>query len=163
MDRLRALAADAAAGDWMVTTIATVPTSATLDEAARIFGASGQKFLVVVHPGGEFSGLGAEKDLARALLEQDPDTPVGAIATSQVPLGSESTRLSEVIDLLLAGAPALVVLSPGGRPRGLITWESLRGQYAVRQARMDRSKQSLWRRTPAHTEGSRSLVDAPLA
>ncbi len=108
----------------MTRCVKTVRIDSSFDEALEIMSMEGFSQLPVMD-GTKPVALLTEADLRRALLENRRDRPVGELASPLPTSLSPEARLSVVLQAL-EGHESILVISPRGRLRGIITyWDVL--------------------------------------
>lgn len=108
----------------MTRCVQTVRTASTVDEAMQLMDSAGFSQVPVME-GSKPVALFTEGDLRRALLANRRDRTVGEAASPLPPSVRPEDRLSVVLQAL-EGQESILVISPRGRLRGIITyWDVL--------------------------------------
>jgi Zn-dependent protease/CBS domain-containing protein len=122
----------------MITSLETLPTSATLDDAVDLMLRTSQKEFPVVDGAKVPRGLLTRENLIQALHGGGATTPVLEAMTRDVPTVSEGQPFDTALALLTGTkAPALFVLDETQHLVGLVTRENIGEMMMVRSARPD--------------------------
>ncbi|MEZ0172503.1 site-2 protease family protein [Microvirga sp. TS319] len=122
----------------MISSVETLQTSSTLDDAVDLMLRTSQREFPVVDGGGHPRGLLTRDGLIVALRQGGPMTPVLDVMARDLPTVQEWQPFEAAITLLnKAKAPALLVLNRDEQLVGLLTPENLGEMMMVRSARPD--------------------------
>lgn len=134
-------------GDVMQTSFRTIPSEASLAEAADAVIASSQRDLPVVDAySGRFEGLLRHDDLAGALSSLDAGTPVASVMQTNLPTLPPDTPMLDAIEVLRLHPPVLPVthagdlvgmLSVGNVNEFLLLHATPRPRQRIRRSRED--------------------------
>jgi Zn-dependent protease/CBS domain-containing protein len=134
--QIRDLAASVLIGDVMVTDFATLPRSATIDEAIEALLATTQHEFPVVDASGRLDGLLTRDDMIRVLKEAGPEAPIAGAMRTDIPKVHQRKCLDEGLRLMQrSNAPAVAAVDSSDRLVGLMTRENIGEMMMVRSAR----------------------------
>jgi Zn-dependent protease len=133
MARMRDVVFDLPAREVMIREFRSLPSNASVKEAADALIETSQTDFPVVD-GGRFVGLLNRDGIIKALSEKGGEARVGEAMRSDVPSVSESHRLDDGLDLLQGGAPAIAVTGAEGKLVGYITAENLLEKLMIARA-----------------------------
>ncbi|MDB5544682.1 MAG: peptidase [Hyphomicrobiales bacterium] len=124
--------------DAMETRIASVPATATLEQAVDILLATPQHEFPVVDALGKPVGLLVREDIILALRTRDRDAPVMEFARAPVAGVRAVAPLQKALDDMRAsGAAAVSVVGEDGELLGLLTPQNVAEMMMIKQARPD--------------------------
>ena len=134
--QLRAVAQGALVSDAMITAFESLPTSATVNDAADALIRTTQTEFPIVDGDGHLRGVLTRNAMVKALKERGPDTPVLEVMQSDIPEVPSRAKLDTALrSLMQKGCPAVGVADPQGRLIGLLTVENLGEMMMVHAAR----------------------------
>jgi len=132
---LRAMSRGVPVSSAMMTQFATLTPQAPVEDAVQTLLRTNQGEFPVIDEMGKPVGLLGRDALIRALKELGPDTRVGAVMTSPVPMIGHRRCLEEAFQLLQEkSAPAVAVIDHSGRLVGLVTPETIGEMLMLHQA-----------------------------
>ncbi|MGO4570605.1 site-2 protease family protein [Microvirga sp. 2TAF3] len=136
----------------MMSSVETLSTSSTLNDAVDLMLRTSQKEFPVVDGSGRPQGLLTREGLIMALHQGGPATPVLGAMTRDVPTALDRQPFDTAVALLnKAKAPALLVVDDAQKLVGLLTPENIGEMMMVRSVRPD------WR-----FYGRRSYLPGPI-
>ena len=142
--QLRAVAQGALVSDAMITAFQSLPTDATVNDAADALIRTTQTEFPVVDGGGRLRGVLLRDAMVKALKDTGPNTPVLEVMTPDIPTVPARAKLETALRLLTEKRkPVVGVTDAEGRLVGLLTVENL-GEMMMLQAA--RPKASPWER-----------------
>lgn len=135
---LRAATSGLAAREAMETRFATVPVTASLEDAVEILLATGQHEFPVTDSFGKPVGLLVRENLITALRDRGRDSPVSDIMTVPV----ETVRADAMLDaamqqMRVSGLPAIGVTDADGVLIGLLTKENIAEMMLIKSVAPD--------------------------
>ncbi len=134
--QLRAVAQGALVSDAMISKFESLPTNATVNDAADALIRTTQKEFPVVDGAGHLRGVVLRDAMIKALQERGPDTPVLEMMTTDIPTVPAHAKLDTALrSLTQKGAPLVGVTDATGRVVGLLTVENLGEMMRLRAAR----------------------------
>ena len=144
--QLRALAQGALVSDAMITAFQSLPTDATVNDAADALIRTTQTEFPVVDGGGRLRGVLLRDALVKALKDSGPNTPVLEVMTSDIPTVPARAKLETALRLLTEKRkPVVGVTDADGRLIGLLTVENL-GEMMMLQAARPDTRAGPWER-----------------
>jgi Zn-dependent protease/CBS domain-containing protein len=136
--QLRALAQGTLVSDAMITEFQSLPTSATLSDAADALIRTTQTEFPIVDGTGRMRGILTRDAMIKALKERGPDAPVLEVMQGDVPTVPARAKLDTALrSLMQRGRPVVGVTDPQERLIGLLTVENLGEMMMVQQAKPD--------------------------
>jgi len=124
--QLRALAQGTLVSDAMITTFESLPTSATVSDAADALIRTTQTEFPVTDGTGHLRGVLTRDAMIKALKQRGPDTPVLEVMQGDIPTVPANTKLDTALRSLMGrGQPVVGVTDRGGKLVGLLTVENL--------------------------------------
>jgi Zn-dependent protease/CBS domain-containing protein len=143
--QLRAVAQGALVSDAMISTFESLPTTATVNDAADALIRTTQKEFPVLDGAGHLRGVVLRDAMIKALQERGPNTPVLEMMATDVPTVPARAKLDTALRRLMQrGTPVVGVTDATGRLVGLLTLENLGEMMMLRAARPDTPLRS-WR------------------
>ncbi len=134
--QLRAVAQGTLVSDAMISTFESLPTTATVNDAADALIRTTQKEFPVVDGAGHLRGVVLRDAMIKALQERGPETPVLEMMATDIPTVPAHAKLDTALRLLTQKGAALVgVTDATGRLVGLLTVENLGEMMMLRAAR----------------------------
>jgi Zn-dependent protease/CBS domain-containing protein len=134
--QLKAVAQGALVSDAMITSFQTLPTNATVSDAADALIRTTQTEFPVVDAMGRLRGVLTRDAMIKALKERGPETPVLEVMQSDVPTVSARAKLDTALrSLMQRGRPVVGVTDAQDRLVGLLTLENLGEMMMVHSAR----------------------------
>ncbi|MBZ6077480.1 site-2 protease family protein [Microvirga puerhi] len=122
----------------MISSLETLPTTATLSDAVDLMLRTSQKEFPVVDGAQGPRGLLTRENLIHALHDGGPTAPVLEAMTREIPTVSDGQPFDTALALLTrTRAPALFVLDEASHLIGLVTLENIGEMMMVRSARPD--------------------------
>ena len=119
----------------MVTHYRVLPVHARLDSAVQMLLDGEQREFPVVDNLGRVEGILTRENLIKGLSTKGPDSTVGEVMTSPVPVIPAGTEFELALDQLRdSGLPALPVAGPEGKLAGLLTRDNIADLILVRRA-----------------------------
>lgn len=119
----------------MITHYRTVPVHARLETAVQMLLDGEQREFPVMDNLGRVEGILTRENLIKGLSAKGPDSTVGEVMTSPVPMIPAGTEFERALDHLRdSGLPALPVAGPEGQLAGLLTWDNIADLILVRRA-----------------------------
>jgi Zn-dependent protease/CBS domain-containing protein len=138
--QLRAVAQGLLVSDAMITSFESLPTTATVDDAAEALIRTTQTEFPVVDGGGVLRGVLLRDAMIQALKASGPDTPVLEVMTSGIPTVPARSKLDAALMLLTEKrVPVVGVTDTQGRLVGLLTVENLGEMMLLQAARPGRN------------------------
>ena len=133
--QLRAVAQGALVSDAMITAFESLPTSATVDDAADALIRTTQTEFPIVDGAGHLRGVLTRDVMIKALKERGPNTPVLEVMQSDIPTVSARAKLDTALrSLMQRGRPVVGVTDADERLIGLLTVENLGEMMMVHSA-----------------------------
>jgi Zn-dependent protease/CBS domain-containing protein len=134
--QLRAVAQGTLVSDAMITAFESLPTSATVSDAADALIRTTQTEFPVVDGTGHLRGVLTRDAMIRALKERGPDAPVLEVMQADVPTIPARAKLDAALrSLMQKGRPVVGVTDVEGKLVGLLTVENLGEMMMVHSAR----------------------------
>jgi len=134
--QLRAVAQGALVSDAMITAFESLPTSATVNDAAEALIRTTQTEFPIVDGAGHLRGVLTRDVMIKALKERGPNTPVLEVMQSDIPTVSARAKLDTALrSLMQRGRPVVGVTDADERLIGLLTVENLGEMMMVHSAR----------------------------
>src|SRR5665648_87037 len=120
----------------MITAFESLPTSATVNDAAEALIRTTQTEFPIVDGTGRLRGVLTRDAMIKALKERGPDTPVLEVMQADVPTVSARAKLDTALrSLMEKGRPVVGVTDAQDRLIGLLTVENLGEMMMVQSAR----------------------------
>jgi stage IV sporulation protein FB len=120
--------------EMMVTDFRTLPSWATLRDAAELLVASDQREFPIVDNAGEVEGILSRDDLVKGLSQKGADAPArSALSASSPPVPASLSFEAALATLQSSGRSALPVIE-NGRLIGLLTKDNITDLVLVRRA-----------------------------
>jgi len=133
--QLRAVAQGTLVSDAMVTTFESLPTSATVADAADALIRTTQTEFPIVDGTGHLRGVLTRAAMIKALKDRGPDTPVLEVM-ADVPTVHANTKLDVALRALMQrGQPVIGVTDTKDKLVGLLTVENLGEMMMIHSAR----------------------------
>ncbi|HUU25317.1 MAG TPA: site-2 protease family protein [Methyloceanibacter sp.] len=133
--QLRAVAQGALVSDAMITAFESLPTSATVNDAAEALIRTTQTEFPIVDGAGHLRGVLTRDVMIKALKERGPNTPVLEVMQSDIPTVSARAKLDTALrSLMQRGRPVVGVTDADERLIGLLTVENLGEMMMVHSA-----------------------------
>lgn len=140
--QLRAVAQGTLVSDAMITAFQSLPTDATVDDAADALIRTTQTEFPVVDGSGRLRGVLLRDAMIKALKETGPGTPVLEAMTADIPTVPARAKLDDALKLLNEKRlPVVGVADDDGRLVGLVTVENLGEMMMIQAARPRRRLQ----------------------
>jgi Zn-dependent protease/CBS domain-containing protein len=134
--QLRAVAQGALVSDAMISKFESLPTTATVNDAADALIRTTQKEFPVIDGAGRLRGVVLRDAMIKALQERGPDTPVLEMMATDIPTVFAHAKLDTALRLLTQkGAAVVGVTDATGHLVGLLTVENLGEMMMLRAAR----------------------------
>jgi Zn-dependent protease/CBS domain-containing protein len=134
--QLRAVAQGTLVSDAMISAFESLPTTATVNDAADALIRTTQTEFPVVDGAGHLRGVVLRDAMIKALQERGPDTPVLEMMATDIPTVPAQAKLDTALrSLTQKGAPVVGVTDAAGRLVGLLTVENLGEMMMLRAAR----------------------------
>ena len=144
--QLRAVAQGTLVSDAMITEFQSLPTSATVADAADALIRTTQTEFPIVDGAGHLRGVLTRDAMIKALKQRGPDTPVLEVMQADIPTVSARAKLATALrSLMQRGLPVVGVTDGEERLVGLLTVENLGEMMMVHSARPDADSGS-WRK-----------------
>jgi stage IV sporulation protein FB len=134
------------AADAMITRFETLPTTASIADAAELLIRSAQTDFPVVDGGGRLRGVLTRSHLVRALRAAGPDAPVLEAMAGDVPVVAARCPLDRALEAMREASGPVGVVDGAGRLVGLLTQENLGEMMLVEAARSTRRPRNPWAR-----------------
>lgn len=141
---VRDMARGLMAADAMMTRFETLPTTASIADAAELLIRTAQTEFPVVDGGGRLRGVLTRSHMVRALREAGPDAPVLEAMAADVPLVSHRMPLERALEAMRETGGPVGVMDGAGRLVGLLTQENLGEMMLVEAARTRRAPRNPW-------------------
>jgi Zn-dependent protease/CBS domain-containing protein len=134
--QLRAVAQSSLVSDAMITAFESLPTSATVSDAADALIRTTQTEFPVVDGTGRLRGVLTRDAMIKALKERGPHASVLEVMQGDIPTVPVRAKLDSALrSLMQKGYPALGVTGADGKLVGLLTVENLGEMMMVHSAR----------------------------
>ncbi len=144
--QLRAVAQGTLVSDAMITAFETLPTSATVSDAADALIRTTQTEFPVVDGGGQLRGVLTRDAMIKALKQRGPEAPVLEVMQADVPTIGANAKLDTALrSFLQEGQPVVGVTGPDGRLIGLLTVQNLGEMMMIHAARPE-TEAGPWRK-----------------
>jgi Zn-dependent protease/CBS domain-containing protein len=138
--QLRAVAQGTFVSDAMITAFQSLPTTATVSDAADALIRTTQTEFPIVDGGGHLRGVLTRDAMIKALKERGSDAPVLEAMQTDIPTVPARARLDAALRLLMQkGRPVVGATDTDGRLVGLLTVENLGEMMMVHSARPETS------------------------
>lgn len=135
--------------DAMITRFETLPTTARVEDAARLLIETTQHDFPIVDGAGRMRGLLTRNDMIRALRDSGPETPVLDVMQRDLPSVRDRSGLEDAMKLMQeSDRPAVAVLAADDRLVGLITPENIGELMMLAAARPGAARRTPGRGTP---------------
>ncbi|MGH6736468.1 MAG: site-2 protease family protein [Methyloceanibacter sp.] len=136
--QLRAVAQGALVSDAMITAFQSLPTTATIGDAADALIRTTQTAFPIVDGAGHLRGVLTRDAMIKALKERGPGAPVIETMQGDVPTVPARAKLDAALrSLMQRERPVVGVTDPGGKLVGLLTVENLGEMMMVQSAQPD--------------------------
>jgi Zn-dependent protease/CBS domain-containing protein len=136
--QLRAVAQGSLVSDAMITKFQSLPTSATVNDAAEALIRTTQTEFPVIDGSGRLRGVLTRDAMIKALRERGPETPVLDVMQTDVPTVPARAKLDTALrSLMQKGRPVVGVTDAQDRLIGLLTVQNLGEMMMVHSARPD--------------------------
>ena len=136
--QLRAVAQGTLVSDAMITEFQSLPTSATVADAAEALIRTTQAEFPVVDGAGHLRGVLTRDAMIKALKQRGPDTPVLEVMQADIPMVSARAKLDTALRSLMQGGRPVVGVTDGEeRLVGLLTVENIGEMMMIHSARPD--------------------------
>ncbi len=143
--QLRAVAQGALVSDAMVTAFESLPTSATVSDAADALIRTTQTEFPIVDGAGQLRGVLTRDAMIKALKDRGPDAPVLEVMQDDIPTLPANAKLDTALrSLMQKGYPVLGVTGAGGKLVGLLTVENLGEMMMLHSARPETPASRPW-------------------
>ena len=143
--QLRAVAQGTLVSDAMITAFETLPTSATVNDAADALIRTTQTEFPIVDGTGRLRGVLTRDAMIRALKARGPDAPVLEAMEADIPTVPANAKLDTALRALTEkGYPALGVTDAAGKLVGLLTVQNLGEMMMVHSARPEAAAPGPW-------------------
>jgi Zn-dependent protease/CBS domain-containing protein len=137
--QLRAVAQGALVSDAMITAFQSLPTTATVNDAADALIRTTQKEFPIIDGSGRLRGVLTRDTMVKALKEKGPDVPVLEVMQPDVPTIGANAKLDTALrQLMQRNQPVIGVTNAGGELIGLLTVENLGEMMMVHSALTER-------------------------
>jgi len=134
--QLRAVAQGTLVSDAMITAFESLPTSATVSDAADALIRTTQTEFPVVDGTGHMRGVLTRDSMIKALKQRGPDVPVLEVMQGDIPTVPARAKLDTAVrSLMQRGQPVVGVTGADGKLVGLLTVENLGEMMMVHSAR----------------------------
>jgi len=134
--QLRAVAQGTLVSDAMITEFQSLPTSATVADAADALIRTTQTEFPVVDGAGHLRGVLVRDAMIKALKQRGPETPVLEVMQADIPIVSAQAKLDTALrSLTQRGRPVVGVADGEERLVGLLTVENLGEMMMIHSAR----------------------------
>jgi Zn-dependent protease/CBS domain-containing protein len=147
--QLRAVAQGSLVSDAMITAFESLPTSATVSDAADALIRTTQTEFPVVDGMGRLRGVLTRDAMIKALKQHGPDAPVLDVMQADVPTIGANAKLDVALrSLMQRGQPVVGVTNSQDKLVGLLTVENLGEMMMIHSARAEAgSEPGPWGRT----------------
>jgi len=136
--QLRAVAQGTLVSDAMITAFESLPTSATVSDAADALIRTTQTEFPVVDGTGHLRGVLTRDAMIKALKQRGPETPVLEVMQRDIPTVLANTKLDAALRALMQrGQPVVGVTDADGKLTGLLTVENLGEMMMLHTARAE--------------------------
>lgn len=133
--QLRAVAQGTLVSDAMITAFESLPTSATVSDAADALIRTTQTEFPIVDGSGHLRGVLTRDAMIKALKQRGPDAPVLEVMQVDIPTFPARAKLDTALrSLMQKGRPVVGVTDAGGKLIGLLTVENLGEMMMVHSA-----------------------------
>jgi Zn-dependent protease/CBS domain-containing protein len=147
--QLRAVAQGTLVSDAMITAFESLPTSATVSDAADALIRTTQTEFPVVDGTGHMRGVLTRDVMIKALKERGPHTSVLEVMQGDIPTVPARAKLDTAVrSLMQKGQPVVGVTGANGKLVGLLTVENLGEMMMVHGARPETEQPGPWGNTP---------------
>jgi len=148
--QMRAVAQGTLVSDAMITAFESLPTSATVSDAADALIRTTQTEFPIVDGTGRLRGVLTRDAMIKALKERGPEAPVLEVMQGDIPTVPARAKLDTALrSLMQKGYPALGVTDASGKLVGLLTVENLGEMMMVHSARPEgEAETGPWGNTP---------------
>jgi len=148
--QMRAVAQGTLVSDAMITAFESLPTSATVSDAADALIRTTQTEFPIVDGTGRLRGVLTRDAMIKALKERGPEAPVLEVMQGDIPTVPARAKLDTALrSLMQKGYPALGVTDASGKLVGLLTVENLGEMMMVHSARPEgKAEAGPWGNTP---------------
>jgi Zn-dependent protease/CBS domain-containing protein len=134
--QLRAVAQGTLVSDAMITAFESLPTSATVSDAADALIRTTQTEFPIVDGGGQLRGVLTRDAMIKALKQHGPDAPVLEVMQADVPTIGANAKLDTALrSFLQQGWPVVGVTGADGKLVGLLTVQNLGEMMMLHAAR----------------------------
>jgi Zn-dependent protease/CBS domain-containing protein len=134
--QLRAVAQGTLVSDAMVTSFESLPTSATVSDAADALIRTTQTEFPIVDGGGQLRGVLTRDAMIKALKERGPEAPVLEVMQADVRTIGANAKLDTALrSFLQEGRPVVGVTGAHGKLVGLLTVQNLGEMMMLHSAR----------------------------
>jgi len=134
--QLRAVAQGTLVSDAMITAFESLPTSATVADAADALIRTTQTEFPIVDGGEHLRGVLTRDAMIKALKQRGPDTPVLEVMQGAIPTFPARAKLDTALRALMEkGCPVVGVTDASGKLIGLLTVENLGEMMMLHSAR----------------------------
>ena len=142
--QLRAIAQGTLVSDAMITTFESLPTSATVSDAADALIRTTQTEFPIVDGAGHLRGVLTRDAMIKALKQRGPDAPVLEVMQGDIPTFPARAKLDTALgSLMQKGCPVVGVTDASGKLIGLLTVENL-GEMLMLHAARPESRSGPW-------------------
>lgn len=133
--QLRAVTRGALVSDAMITAFESLPTTATVSDAADALIRTTQKEFPIVDGSGALRGVLTRNAMVKSLKESGPDISVLEVMQSDVPTVGPNVKLDTALhQLMQRDQPVIGVQDPDGKLIGLLTVENLGEMMMIHSA-----------------------------
>ena len=133
--QLRAVAQGALVSDAMITAFQSLPTTATVSDAAEALIRTTQKEFPIVDGSGALRGVLTRDTMVKALKQSGPDISVLKVMQADIPTIGANAKLDTALrQLMQRGQPVLGVTDRDGKLIGLLSVENLGEMMMVHSA-----------------------------
>jgi len=148
--QMRTVAQGTLVSDAMITAFESLPTSATVSDAADALIRTTQTEFPIVDGTGRLRGVLTRDAMIKALKQRGAETPVLEVMQRDIPTVLARAKLDTALRALMqSGYPALGVTDASGKLVGLLTVENLGEMMMVHSARPESEAEAgPWGNTP---------------